>query len=168
MLIFTDGMSQPYCFCFVLALSTSTFACVFSFLTSTLNPRFVLNVVRNWWNSVKIWHMQKAHEICLCHFSFFFHWNLQSAHNLLMKIATNPSQSIERLYDITCTSCRWIPDINTDQVYGTIFDAGLNLSNDISIIISMPQSCYFLLLLRNCEIWKLKKCTHISASNLLF
>ena len=72
MLIFTDEISQPYCFCFILSLSTSTFAYIFSFLTSTLYPRlvsFVINVVRDRWNCVQIWHMQKVHDNCLCHLS---------------------------------------------------------------------------------------------------
>ena len=93
-MIFINQISQPHCFCFMLLLSTSSFSYIFLYLSSTLSFRllsFVINVVKNWWNCVKILHIQKVQEFFYDILISFFDWNIQSVHNLLMEFATNLS-----------------------------------------------------------------------------
>ena len=86
-------------------------------------------------------------------FFFFFHWNLRSAHHLLIEYARNLSPSPE--VKVAPLADKFHKQEN--EMYRRLCHAELNKRNAISIIISLLQSCYFLLPPRHDK--KRKKCT---------
>ena len=111
MLIFTDEMSQLYCLWFfiIVNLNICIYISIFNFHIMYILDYYHLSSMLSGICEI-VWKFDICRRFMTIFMSFVFlsHWNLSSAHNLLIEFATNLSPFSE----ISCTSCWLIPDDN--------------------------------------------------------